>query len=67
MSFIKNALLGIVLYEGLKYWLKKNAVTRAESGNIILGGKQFTKTEHPPVPDARHRHHLDRPEITPEP
>ena len=63
MGFIKNALIGIALYEGVKYWLRQDTGASTEVQNITLGGKQFAKTEdHPPV-DARHRHHLDRPEI----
>ncbi|HKG07338.1 MAG TPA: hypothetical protein VKB19_12800 [Pedobacter sp.] len=64
MKFIKNALLGIALYEGFKYWLRKNAVARAEVEIITLGGKRFAKTENHPPADAHHRHHLDRPEVT---
>ena len=64
MGFIKNALLGIALYEGVKYWLRNNAAHSAEVENITLGGKQFAKTEIHPIADARHRHHLDRPEVT---
>lgn len=66
MSFIKNALFGIALYEGFKYLLKKNADNLPETGNINLGGKQFTTTERHPLGQASHRHHLDRPEITPD-
>ena len=66
MGFIKNALLGIALYEGVKYWIRKNAVHSAEVENITLGGKKFAKTETHPIADARHRHHLDHPEIIPE-
>jgi|GEM_PF-5685423 len=63
MGFIRNALQGIALYEGVKYWLRKNAAQSAEVENIILGGKQFAKTETHPLAHASHRHHLDRPEI----
>ncbi|RZM28803.1 MAG: hypothetical protein EOO88_07505 [Pedobacter sp.] len=67
MGFIKNALLGIALYEGLKYWVRKNtAIIPEEVQNITLGGKRFVKTEDHPQEDTRHRHNLDRPEITPE-
>ncbi|EDM37972.1 hypothetical protein PBAL39_16144 [Pedobacter sp. BAL39] len=66
MRFIKNALLGIALYEGFKYWLKNSGGNRAEKGNITLGGKQFAKTESHPLAQASHRHHLDRPESMPE-
>lgn len=65
MGFIKHAIIGIALYEGLKYWARKNAATPDESHHITLGGKQFSQTEAQPT-DARHRHHLDRPEIIPE-
>lgn len=66
MGFIKHALIGIALYEGLKYLARKNAQAAPEMHNITLGGKQFFKSEDHPTPDARHRHNLDRPEITPE-
>ena len=63
MGFIKHALIGIALYEGIKYWLKENATAPAQVHNITLGGKHFAKTEAHPTADASHRHHLDRPEI----
>lgn len=67
MGFIKNALIGIVIYEALKYWMKESRSPVTDIEQISLGGKCFAKTLAQPVPDARHRHHMDRPEILSEP
>ncbi|SMC57575.1 hypothetical protein [Pedobacter nyackensis] len=40
MGFIKNALIGIALYEALKYILTKEqpSVTHLDSGDELMGG-----------------------------
>lgn len=66
MGFIKDALLGVAIYEGLKYYIRKSKAEK-QANEIILGGKHFARTQTQLSPDAKHRHHLDRPEIIDEP
>ena len=65
MGFIKDALIGILIYEGLKCIAKSNAQKRdsSESRLVILGGKSFQGHGIDLSSGEIHRHHLDRPEM----
>ncbi|MES2454822.1 MAG: hypothetical protein V4594_04765 [Bacteroidota bacterium] len=65
MGFIKNALIGIALYEGLKYITKRSRLkVSSRRTNLVLGGKLFRGHHIDLSSDQGHRHHLDRPELT---
>lgn len=64
MGFIKDALIGILLYEGLKCSAKSRGQKgTSASRQIMLGGKNFQGHGINLSAGEIHRHHLDRPEM----
>ena len=63
MGFIKDALIGILLYEGLKCIAKSNRQGASSSRQVVLGGKSFQGHSIDLSSGEVHRHHLDRPEM----
>lgn len=67
MGFIKDALIGIALYEGIQRWIshRRNGESRPPY-RVILGGKVFQQETNDATIIANYRHHLDRPEMSSE-
>ena len=64
MGFIKNALIGIALYETLKYIIEKNGSAESKTPEqVTLGGKLYHREDTVGIIGNKHRHHLDRPEV----
>ncbi|WP_276089906.1 hypothetical protein [Pedobacter sp. JY14-1] len=63
MGFIKDAIIGIAIYEGIKVWIRQKERQQHLARQITLGGKGFKIHRHDPAPNLAHRHNLDRPEI----